>query len=62
MTGASHLRLVPPTPPSRPRRYLMRISVASACAPIGRSRAFHLTEDDIEALLAAAVLMEGRAA
>jgi hypothetical protein len=58
----AHLRLVAPAPPPRPRRYLTRISVATPFMPVGRSRAFNLSADDIEALIAAAALMEGRVA
>jgi hypothetical protein len=61
MTGtpfSSHLRLVPAPPPPRPRRIDVRIVVSSARMPIGRSRAFRLTESDVELLIAAAMRME----
>ncbi len=60
MTGAPHLRLVP-RPPPRPRRLEVRISVADGRAPIGRSRAFRLTHDDLDDLIAIAMRMERRA-
>jgi hypothetical protein len=56
----SNLRLVPPEPQPR-RRYETRIVISSARMPIGRSRAFHLTESDAELLIDAAMRMERRA-
>jgi hypothetical protein len=58
-----HVRLVPPVPPPpRPRRPLaVRISVSDGRAPHGRSRAFRLTRDDLDELIAAAMRMEARA-
>jgi hypothetical protein len=64
MTGATsprpYLRLVQREPQPR-RRYEMRIVVSSARMPIGRSRVFHLTEIDVEQLIAVAARMERRA-
>jgi hypothetical protein len=68
MTGAPaprhpHLRLVPPPSPPRPRRrYETRIVVSAPRMPIGRSRTFHLSEPDIQLLIAAAMRMEARRA
>ncbi|PNE11946.1 MAG: hypothetical protein CR217_06070 [Beijerinckiaceae bacterium] len=59
---APYLRLVHPPPPPAPRRYLMRISLATPRATIGLGRTFWLTEDDIAELIEAATVMEGRAA
>jgi hypothetical protein len=56
------LRLVQATPPPAPRRFITRISVATPFMPVGRSRAFDLTESDIEDLLEAASIMEARRA
>jgi hypothetical protein len=56
----SHLRLVPPTPPPRPRRLDVQISATDGRSPFGRSRAFRLTESDVELLIAAAMRMEAR--
>jgi hypothetical protein len=64
MANRGHLRLVPREPPPRPstgsgrRRYLTRISVATPHQPIGRSRTFHLTEDDFLEVIAVAERME----
>jgi hypothetical protein len=61
MTGApfpSHIRLVPAPAPPRPRRIEVRISVADARAPIGRTRLLRLTEPDFERLVETAVRME----
>jgi hypothetical protein len=58
MTGASHLRLVPPPAPPRPRRIDVRISAVDGRAPYGRSRAFRLAHDDIERLIATAERLE----
>jgi hypothetical protein len=57
----SHLQLVP-APPPRPRRLDVRIVVSAPRLPIGRSRAFRLTESDIELLIAAAMRLEARRA
>jgi hypothetical protein len=43
------------------RRYETRIVVSAERLPIGRSRAFRLTESDVELLIAAATRMERRA-
>jgi hypothetical protein len=59
MTGSQHLRLVEPPPQPR-RRYETRIVVSAARLPIGRSRAFRLSENDIELLIAAAMRLEAR--
>ena len=61
MTACSHntrpcLRLVPQQP--QPRRIKVRISVADARAPIGRTRLLRLTEPDFERLVETAVRME----
>ena len=61
MTSHQHLRLVEPSPPQPRRRYETRIVVSAARLPIGRSRAFRLTESDVELLIAAATRMERRA-
>ena len=65
MTGVSpfphlpHLRLVPPAP--APRRCLsVRISVLDGRSAFGRSRAFRLTHDDLDELIAVALRMERR--
>ncbi len=64
MTGAPfpprpRLRLVASSP--RPRRLEVRINAIEARYPYGRSRSFHLTESDVELLIAAAMRMEMRA-
>jgi hypothetical protein len=57
-----HLRLVRPSPPPRPRpRYETRIVVSLPRMPVGRSRTFHLSENDIELLVEAAMRLERRA-
>jgi hypothetical protein len=61
MNSQRHLRIVEPTPPQARRRYETRIVISAARNPIGRSRAFHLTESDVELLIAVAMRMEGRA-
>lgn len=54
------LRLVPA--PALPRRRLaVRINVLDGRAPYGRSRAFRLSERDIDELIAVAMQMERRA-
>jgi hypothetical protein len=60
MTGASHLRLVPPPSPPRPRRLDVRIAVSAARLPILRTRIFHLAENDIDELIAVVMRMERR--
>jgi len=65
MTGApspphSHLRLVPPAPAPR-RRLAVRISVLDGRSAFGRSRAFRLTHDDLDELIAVATRLERRA-
>lgn len=61
MNGQRHLRLVEPPRPQARRRYETRIVVSSPRLPIGRSRAFHLAESDVELLIAAAIRMAARA-
>ena len=60
MTGAPHLRLVPPMPPPRPRHIDVRISATCGRAPIGRTRSLKLTESDLDSLLEAAERLEAR--
>jgi hypothetical protein len=57
----SHLRLIPPSPPPRPRRLEVRFHVFDGRAPYGRSRAFRLTHDDLDELIDVAMRMERRA-
>jgi hypothetical protein len=57
----SHLRLVPPPPPRPRRRYEVRIAVSAARTPVGRSRVFRLSENDIQLLVEAAMKLEARA-
>jgi hypothetical protein len=52
------LRLVPPSPPPRPRRLDVRISVADGRSPIGRTRPLRLTEHDLVRLIEAAQRLE----
>jgi hypothetical protein len=59
--GRRHLHLVPPPPPPRPRRIDVRISADDGRSPIGRSRAFRLTHDDLDELIAFATRIERRA-
>lgn len=62
--AAPHLRLVvPPPPPSRPqhRRLAVRIGGADSRSPHGRSRAFRLTHDDLDELIATAARLQARA-
>jgi hypothetical protein len=66
MTGVSpfpqrHLRIVPREPRAVRHRLAVRISVLDARAPYGRSRAFRLTHDELDELIAVAMRMEGRA-
>jgi hypothetical protein len=56
--GARHLRLVPPPPRPQPR-YEVRIAISPA---VGRSRPFHLSESDIDELIAIALRLEARRA
>ena len=67
MTGApfprhSHLRLIPaPSPPRpRPRRIDVRFHVSDGRSAFGRSRAFRLTHDALDELIAVAMRMEQR--
>jgi hypothetical protein len=54
--AARHLQVVAPSVPPRPQpRYEVRIAISPA---VGRSRPFHLSESDIDLLIAAAVRME----
>jgi hypothetical protein len=61
MSAAPHLRLVPRPGPRRPRRIEVRIAAADQRALYGRSRAFRLTHDDLDELIAVAMRMEARA-
>jgi hypothetical protein len=57
----ARLRLVQPARPPRPRHYAVRLSVSAgsdAREPLGRSRAIHLSRDDIDELIAIALRME----
>jgi hypothetical protein len=54
-----HLRLVQPTSPPR-RRLAVRISVFDGRLPFGRSKAFRLTDSDIDELIAVTQRMERR--
>lgn len=57
-----HLRLVPPTPPPRPRRVLeVRISAVDARSPYGRTRQLRLTHEELAELIDYALRLEGRA-
>jgi hypothetical protein len=60
MTGAPHLRLLPPPSPPRPRRIDVRISAADGRAPIGRTRLFRLSERNLQELIDTAMRMEAR--
>jgi hypothetical protein len=56
-----NLRLVAAAP--APRRCLsVRINVLDGRSSFGRSRAFHLTHDDLDELIDVAMRMEGRRA
>jgi hypothetical protein len=48
-------------PPPRPRRIEVRINANAARYPYGRSRAFNLTHDELNELIAIAMQMERRA-
>ena len=64
MTGrAPFLRVVARNspPPPRPRQIDVRISAFDPRTPYGRSRAFRLTHDDLDELIAVAMRMEQRA-
>jgi len=61
MNGQRHLRLVEPPPPQARRRHEARIVVSSARMPIGRSRTFRLTHDELDKLIDVAMRMEQRA-
>jgi hypothetical protein len=64
MTGAAsppRPRLRPVASSPRPRRLEVRINAAEARYPYGRSRAFRLTHDDLEWLIATAERLEARA-
>jgi hypothetical protein len=54
-----NLRVVPSAPAPR-RRLSVRINVLDGRAPYGRSRAFRLTPDDLDELIAVAMRMERR--
>ncbi len=65
MTGApfprhSHFRLVPAAVPPRPRRLEARFHVLDGRSAFGRSRAFRLTHDELDELIAVAMRMERR--
>ena len=56
-----YLRRVPPEP--QPRcRLAVRINVLDGRSPVGRSRSFRLTHDELDELIAVAMRMEGRRA
>jgi hypothetical protein len=64
MTGAPssnrpHLRLVPPAPAPR-RRLEARLHVLDGRSAFGRSRAFRLTHDELDELIAVAMRIESR--
>jgi hypothetical protein len=44
----------------RPRRIEVRINATEARYPYGRSRAFHLTHDELDELIDVAMRIEGR--
>lgn len=59
MTGAP----TPPAriaPPPRPRHLEVRLHVLDGRTPYGRSRAFHLSDFDLERLIAHAERLEAR--
>jgi hypothetical protein len=56
----SHLQLISRDPQPR-HRYEVRIAVSATRMPVGRSRAFRLTESDIQLLVETARRMEARA-
>jgi hypothetical protein len=65
MTGAPfrrrpHLRLVPPPSPPRPRRLEVRIAAADGRSPVGRTRAFRLSENNLAQLIDIAEWLESR--
>jgi hypothetical protein len=55
--SARHCRRSPAPP-----RYDVRVTMSSACSPIGRSRAFRLSENAIEGLIDFALRLEARRA
>jgi hypothetical protein len=57
---APNLRIVPSPSPPRPRRLDVRISVADARSPIGRTGIFRLYPQDIERLIDALERLEAR--
>jgi hypothetical protein len=66
MTGAPsphpYLRLIVPREPQPRRRHLeVRIAAADGRSAFGRSRAFRLTRDDLDELIAVAMRLERRA-
>jgi len=66
MTGAPSpprpcLRLVPREPQAVRRRLTVRINVLDGSSAFGRSRAFRLTHDDLDELIAVATRLERRA-
>jgi hypothetical protein len=65
MTGAPFpprcLRLVPLEPQAVRPRLAVRISVLDGRTAFGKSRAFRLTHDDLDELIAVAMRMERRA-
>jgi hypothetical protein len=54
------LRLVRSPSPPRPRRLEVRIAVADARAPIGRTRLFRLSERNLQELIDTAMRLEAR--
>jgi hypothetical protein len=58
MGARRHLRLVTKQP--QPRRLEVRIAAADGRSPFGRSRAFRLTQDDLDELIAVAMRIERR--
>ncbi len=54
----ARLRLVQPAPPPRPRRIDIRISAFHGRSPIGRSRAFYLSDRGLDALIMHAARLE----
>jgi hypothetical protein len=58
MTAHSHLRLVPPPAPPRPRRIHVTISAVRGREPVGRTRPIRLTERDLAWLVEAAEKLE----
>ena len=52
------LHLAPPVPPPRPRRLNVRITVADARAPVGRTRPIRLSDRDVDQLVDFALQLE----